>query len=116
MRPRFQADENLNAKIIAGLRRREPALDIRSAKAAGLLGLDDHYVLTAAARDGRILVTHDHGTVPTHFTAFLSQSSSSGVVIVSQKLGLQEVIDQILLIWAASDATEWVNRIVYLPL
>jgi len=45
MRPRFLADENLNAKIIAGLRRREPALDFQSAKTASLLGLPDPDVL-----------------------------------------------------------------------
>jgi hypothetical protein len=39
MRPRFQADENLNAKIVAGLLRREPSLDFQTAKAAKLIGL-----------------------------------------------------------------------------
>jgi hypothetical protein len=37
----------------------------------------------------------------------------SGVVIASQVLGIAEVVDELLLIWA-SDADEWVNRITYL--
>lgn len=55
MLPRFQADENLNAKIIAGLIRRESSLDFQTAKAAGILGLSDPEVLAIAAREGRIL-------------------------------------------------------------
>ena len=116
MRPRFQADENLNAKIVTGLLRREPSLDIQSAKNAGILGLDDVEVLTVAAREGRILVTHDRGTVPDHFATFVGESTSAGVLIVSQKLGLQEVIEDVVLIWAASESEEWMNRIAYLPL
>ena len=36
--------------------------------------------------------------------------------IVSQKMPIAEAIEQILLVWAASDAEEWVNRIGFLPL
>ena len=36
MRPRFQADEDFNQKIVLGLRRRERAVDFGDAHAAGL--------------------------------------------------------------------------------
>jgi hypothetical protein len=115
MRPQFQADENLNAKIIAGLLRREPSLDFQTAKAANLLGLEDLEVLTAAARDGRILVSHDRETMPAHFSRFIAESTSAGLLIVSQKLDIRDAIEQILIVWAASEAHEWSNRIGYLP-
>jgi len=115
MRPRFQADENLNAKIIAGLRRREPSLDFQTAKAANILGHEDLEVLTIAARDGRILVSHDRETMPAHFSRFIAESTSAGLLIVSQKLDSREAIEQILLVWVASEAAEWSNRIGYLP-
>ena len=115
MRPRFQADENLNAKIIAGLLRREPSLDFQTAKAANLLGLEDLEVLAVAARDGRILVSHDRETLPAHFSRFIGESPSAGVLIVSQSLQIREAIELILLIWSASQAEEWSNRIGYLP-
>ena len=89
MRPRFQADENLNAKIIAGLRRREPSLDFQTAKAANILGHEDLEVLTIAARDGRILVSHDRETMPAHFSRFIAESTSAGLLIVSQKLDIR---------------------------
>jgi hypothetical protein len=56
MPPRFLADENFNAKIIAGVLRREPSIDFQTANAAGILGLPDEEVLATAAREGRLLV------------------------------------------------------------
>lgn len=45
MRPRFQADADLNQKIVAGLRRREPTIDFRTAREGGLIGRPDPEVL-----------------------------------------------------------------------
>jgi hypothetical protein len=115
MRPRFQADENLNVKIIAGVLRREPSLDFRTAKAADTLGLKDREALAAAARDGRVLVFHDRETMPARFADFIAQSISAGLLIVSQNVEIGETIEQILLVWAASEAHKWSNRIGYLP-
>jgi hypothetical protein len=93
MRPRFQADEDLNLKIIAGVLRREPSVDFRTAKAANTLGLKDREVLAAAARDGRILVSHDRETMPAHFAGFIAPSTSAGLLIVSQNLEIGETIE-----------------------
>ena len=115
MQPRFQADENLNAKIITGILRREPAVDFQTAKAVNLFGLPDPQVLTIAAQDNRILVSHDRETMPAHFSRFIERSTSAGLLIVSHQLDIREAIEQILLVWAASEAEEWINRVGYLP-
>ena len=115
MRPRFQADENLNSKIVAGLLRREPSLDFQTAQAAQLTGLPDPEALAIAARDNRILVSHDQQTLPDHFRRFIEKSTSAGLLIVSQRLDIGASIEQILLVWSASEAEEWINRIGYLP-
>jgi hypothetical protein len=39
MRPKFQANENFNSKIIAGVLRGEPTVDFQTGKAARILGL-----------------------------------------------------------------------------
>ncbi len=90
-------------------------MDFQTAKAADLLGLGDLEVLTVAARDGRILVSHDRETMPAHFSRFVAESTSSGLLIVSQKLAIREAIEQILLVWVATEAEEWSDRIGYLP-
>jgi hypothetical protein len=58
------ADADFNADIVAAVVRREPSVDFQTADAADLGGLDDFQVLTLAAREGRILVTHDRRTMP----------------------------------------------------
>jgi hypothetical protein len=62
MRPRFQADADLNHKILLGLRRREAAIDFQSAVQGGIIGKTDPEVLSVAANAGRILVSHDRAT------------------------------------------------------
>ena len=109
MPPSFLADENFNAKIVAGLLRREPSIDFQTAKAAGILGLPDQEVLVVAAREGRLLVSHDRETMPAHFNSFLAGSESAGVLIVSQNLPIRDAIEEILLVWAASEPGEWRN-------
>ena len=83
---------------------------------ANLHGLSDPEVLVLAARDGRILVTHDLKTMPDHFAMFIAGQISLGVIMVPQRLLVGEVVDDLLLIWSASSAGEWQNRIASLPL
>jgi hypothetical protein len=56
-------------------------------------------------------------TMPGHFAEFLSGGNKSpGVVVISQKANLGVVIESIVLLWAASDPSEWENRIFDLPM
>ena len=59
----FLADENLKRKIISGLLRRKPSVDIIRAQDAGLTGVDDRILLEWAARENRIVLTHDVQTL-----------------------------------------------------
>jgi Domain of unknown function (DUF5615) len=93
-----------------------PEADFRSASDAGLAGLHDLEVLAAAARDGRVLVTHDKHTMPGHFGEFLGEAVSAGVIVVPQSLPVARVLEDLALIWSASERGEWTNRIVYLPI
>jgi hypothetical protein len=112
---RFQADADLNDDIVKGLFRREPGIDFRTAADAKLRGLSDLKVLDLAASDNRVLVSHDRKTMPRAFAKFLQSRQSPGVIIISQKLDLLTAIDALLLIWSASEAEEWKNRIASVP-
>lgn len=91
-------------------------MDFLSANEAKLEGVPDSDVLLLAAERERILVTHDRQTMPKHFGVFLTSGRSSpGVFLVSQHAPIGEVIDALVLIWAASDPVEWKNRIVNIP-
>ena len=115
MRPRFQADADLNHKIVVGLRRREPSIDVLSAHEGGVIGVSDPEVLRIAADSGRILISHDRRTMPSHFVRFFETQSSPGLLIVAQDLDIGAAIDELLLIWLATDAEEWVGRIGFVP-
>jgi len=116
MRVRFQADADLNQIIVAATLRRAREIDFRTASAAGLGRLSDLEVLDLAARDGRVLVTHDSKTMPKHFAEFIESHDSPGVILVPQHLPVAAAVDDLLLIWTVTEAEEWMNRICYLPI
>lgn len=116
MKIRFQADADLKYSIVTATRRREPGVDFQPASAARLEGLLDPEVLAVAARDGRILVSHDKRTLPQHFAGFIQLQPSPGVVIVPQRIAIALVVEELLLIWHASTPEEWINRIAHLPI
>jgi hypothetical protein len=112
---RFQADADFNEKIVAAALRLEPSLDFRTADDAGLRGLSDPDVLALAAAGGRLLVSHDLRTMPRHFGQFVSTARSPGVVIVPQHMPIAVAVEELLLIWSASEAAEWIDRLYVVP-
>jgi predicted nuclease of predicted toxin-antitoxin system len=113
---RFLADADFNHNIVRAIKRREATLDFRTARQAALAGLKDPQVLDQAAREGRVLVTHDLSSMPRHFERFISIQNSPGIIVVPQHLAISAVADDLILIWNASAPEEWENQITYLPL
>ena len=68
MKIKFQADADIDQTIVKMTLRRRPAVDFQSARVAELAGKPDPEVLRIAAREGRVLVTHDQSTMPPTFT------------------------------------------------
>ncbi len=54
--------------------------------------------------------------MPQHFGQFILSQNSSGILIVSQRLPVSQIAEDLLLIWLVSKPEEWVNRIRSLPL
>jgi len=102
--------------VIRGLRRREPTLDFQDARGGHVIGLPDRDVLAIAAEMGRILVSHDRRTMPAHFAQFSTTRHSPGLIIVDQELDIGRSIEELLLIWAATDIAEWRDKIGYVPI
>ena len=116
MKVQFQADADLNQIILLATLRREPAIDFQTAVGAGLANLSDTQVLAVTARAGRVLVTHDRRTMPRHFAEFITTQRSPGLIIIPQLLPVSSVVEDLLLIWAATEAEEWTNRICFFPI
>ena len=116
MTVRFLADEDLHGGLIEGLQSREPAVDVLDVKSSASRGTADPALLELAAQEGRIVITHDRGTMLRYLTDRLRAGQPcSGIFVVPQHAALGEIIESLLLVWAASQAEEWRNQIAYLP-
>jgi hypothetical protein len=116
MRVRFQADADLDGRILRGLRRTAPEIDIRTAFDAGFHGVSDPDVLRMSADAGRVLVSQDRRTMPTHFAHFVKLALSPGVILLREATPIAAAIEEIVLIWSASHAEEWIGRLIWIPL
>ncbi len=111
MKIRFQADADLNQSIVKAVLRIEPSIDFQTAHSARLESLSDIEVLIQAAKEDRVLVSHDRKTMPKHFGEFIKRSISPGVIIFPQNTSISDAAEEILLIWSITEQEEWVNRI-----
>ena len=114
---RLAADENFNNDIVRGLLRRRPELDIVRVQDVGLSGADDPTVLEWAAREERVLLTHDVSTI-THYAYQRVRAGESmpGVFEVSRDVPIGRAIEDVLLLVDYSLDGEWEGQVYYLPL
>ena len=118
--PRFLADVNFNQRIISGLRRRIPQIDLVTAQDLGLDQAPDPALLEEASKLDRILLTHDINTMPQHFATYLDAlpqgEHSPGVMLVAQGLPIGSAIQELYEIWSCSLHQEWRDLFTFLPL
>lgn len=116
MKVRFQADNDLDQRIVTATRRLNPAIDFQTAPAASLHNMPDDEVLAFAAREGRVLVSHDRKTMPEFFGRFIAAGGTSpGLIVVSTRLPVGRAAEWLYLLWEATSAGEYVNSIYILP-
>jgi predicted nuclease of predicted toxin-antitoxin system len=113
---RFLADENFDNTIVRGLFRRSPTLDIVRVQDIGLSGKDDPTVLEWAAKEKRILLTHDVATITRYaYDRVREGQSMPGVIEVSTDAAIGRVIEDILVLVECSQEGEMEGQIQYLP-
>jgi len=114
---RLLANENLNHDLIRGVLRRMPSLDLVRVQEVELREVEDPGVLEWAAREGRIVLTHDVNTMPAFaFERVRRTQGMPGIFVVSQQAALARAIDDILPIAEWGDGREYDGQVVYLPL
>ena len=114
---RLLIDQNLDHDIYRGLQRRIPQLDAVTAFEIGMSKATDTQLLSRAAQEGRIIVTHDRKTMAGHAADLMNGCKNiAGVFVVPRSLPLRQVIEDLELMITCSANDEWVNVIRYLPL
>ena len=114
---RLAVDENFNNDIVRGLLRRKPELDIVRIQDIGLSGADDSTVLGWAARENRVLLTHDVTTITRYaYERVQAGQQMPGGFEVTRAVSIGRAIEDILLLVECSFDGEWESQIRYLPL
>ena len=92
-------------------------MDIVRIQDAGLSGASDPAVLEWAAREKRVLLTHDVSTITRHAIDRIETGQSMpGVFEIDDAARIGRVIEDILLLAELSLEGEWEGQIGYVPL
>jgi hypothetical protein len=114
---RFLTDEDFDGRILNGLVRRLPSLDITRVQDVGLDGEPDPHILEWADSHGRILLTHDVTTMPRYASQRLRAGlGTAGICVIRQSLPIGRAIDEIVLVSECTREEEWENQVRFLPL
>jgi hypothetical protein len=116
---RVLTDMDFNGRIVRGVLRLRPDFDLLRVQDSGLPEeTPDPDILEWAARNDRIVLTHDRNTM----VGFARDRIAAGLplpglIVVDNKAPIGQIINDRLLIGSdASNHSEWAKRIEYLPL
>ncbi len=113
---RFLTDENFNGAILRGLIRRLPELDLVRVQDVGLMNADDPTILEWAAREERILLTHDVATITMYAYERINKGlPMPGVVEVIATASIGRILDDLELFVQCSLPEEYDGRILFIP-
>jgi len=113
---RLLIDQDLDHDILRGLIRRIPRLDAVTVLEIGMSKATDTQLLSRAAQEGRIIITHDRKTMPGHAADLIGLGKNiAGVFVVPRSLPLRQAIEDLELMITCTGNEEWVNVIRYLP-
>ena len=114
--PRFLADHDLNEQLVVGVLRRAPEVEFQRVRELGFANRPDAFLLDYAAGQGVLIVSHDVNTMPaTAYERMAEGRTIAGLRMVKQGSPIGPIVDNLLLIWSASEAEEWKNQVVSLP-
>jgi hypothetical protein len=114
---RFLADENFSNTLLAALRTMYPAFDVMRVQDTSVFRADDPTILEWAARDMRILLTHDFRTMPKYAYARVEAGlPMPGVIEVRRDIPFGQAIDELLIILGAGVPSDFENQVRYVPL
>jgi len=117
-RCRFLVDECVPSALTRGLRRQLPGVSVLQVGSpdAPPKGTSDTQLLELCAREKRILITADRATMPDCVREHLQAGQHTwGVLVVGSDVSLGRILDELSLVYEASEDSEWVDVLYYLP-
>ncbi|MBU4226133.1 MAG: DUF5615 family PIN-like protein [Chloroflexi bacterium] len=117
--PRFLLDEHVSHTVQNQLLRQNTSIDILvvGQPLAPPKGTLDRDILTWIEGSGYILVTSNRRSIPDHARDhFEAGGHIPGILFIRRGASLGEIIEQLYMLWAASEAEEYVDRLLYIPI
>jgi|ERR1043166_9149608 hypothetical protein len=110
-------DEDVHGDIIAGLRRRQPAVDLVRARDVGLGHTPDSVILDWAAQEDRVVISVDKKTLAAVAWDRVAHGlPMPGVAILRTILTIGQAIDELEILALAGTPDDLQDQVVYLPL
>lgn len=112
-------DENVSGRLDRALRRLGTGVEVLRVGHEGAppVGASDPDLLQIAEASGSAIVTCDRSTFPDHAAAHVASGRHTfGAFVIRYRAALGHVIDDLLLIVAASEPGEWRDQVTLLPL
>lgn len=114
---KFATDENFNGRILSGLKLRLPHIDIIRVQDTEMYQSSDPKLLQWLADEDRILLTHDHHTIPTYVVERVSNGKYvAGVILVIESTSIGTAIEEIELLISVSEIEDFQNQVHYIPI
>ena len=114
---KFLSDEDYNNDILRGILRRLPKIDVVRVQDVGLMNVHDSLVLAWAARENRIVLTHDVNTLAAEaYNRIAEGLPMPGVLASPQTMAVGPIINDLIFVIENSADDEWENQVVFLPI
>lgn len=110
-------DEDVHGDIVAGLRRRQPLLDIVRVQDVGLRHTPDPTILEWAAHAGRVVVSVDKKTLAVDAWDRVARGlPMPGVIILRIALSIGRAVDELEMAAVAGTSDDLRDQVLYLPM
>ncbi len=116
---RYLLDENMDVMLRKALLRREPDMTVWKIGDPDTppKGTLDPEIFVWCEENSFILVTNNRKSMPGHLQEHLNEGRHSpGIFVLSPNMSTVEIIDELTLIWQASEMEEYFDLLLYLPL
>jgi hypothetical protein len=119
MKMRFLLDEHMALRVKPAVLHRNPLIDVLRIGEPGAPppATPDPAVLDYLYNAQRALITKNRRSMLQHYSEAMTAGKTHwGIFIVTPNLAIRELAEQIELLWEASEAEEWIDRLMSLPL
>lgn len=119
MKLRLLLDEHLSLRLKLAIQHRNPLIDVLRIGEPGAppLSTPDPAILDYLSVAQRALLTQNRRSMIQHYGEHMAAGKTHwGIFVAPPRLTLNELAAQVELLWEASGAEEWIDRLQPLPL